>query len=89
MGNQLSILTETEIQANREKYQAMVGKEVTLITTGMKVKGVVKGFSEDTHGFYLDIDHEPVNWGGDYYTNMKPFARKIDDWGSLNNVNLI
>jgi hypothetical protein len=29
MGQQLQILTEPEIQVNREKYQSMVGKEVT------------------------------------------------------------
>ena len=89
MGQQLQILTEPEIQVNREKYQSMVGKEVTLLTTGLKVKGTVREFSEDTYCFFLVIDHEPVNWGGDNYVSAQPFARKIGDWGSLNNVELI
>lgn len=89
MGQQLQILTEPEIQVNREKYQSMVGKEVTLVTTGLKVKGTVRSFTEDEHCFFLEIDHEPVNWGGDNYVSAQPFARKIDDWGSLNNVELI
>jgi hypothetical protein len=89
MGQQLQILTEPEIQVNREKYQSMVGKEVTLNVTGKIVKGTVRYFNEDTHCFYLSIDHEPVNWGGAMQAQAQPFARKIDDWGSLNNVNLI
>lgn len=89
MGQQLQILTEPEIKANREKYQSMVGKEVTLVTTGKKVKGTVREFSEDNKCFFLIIDHEPVNWVGENYTSHQPFARKIDDWGSLNMVELI
>ena len=82
-------LPEETVQANRAKYHSMVGKEVTIITTGKKVKGIVQAFKEDKHGFNLVIEHEAVNWGGDYYTKSEPFARKCDDWGSLNNVALI
>lgn len=82
-------LPEETVQANRTKYHAMVGKQVTLITTGLKVKGTVTAFKEDKHGFNLVIEHEAVNWGGDYYTKSEPFARKCDDWGSLNNVELL
>lgn len=87
--NKVETLTEEQIQVNRVKYHAMVGKQVTIITCGKKVKGIVKTFKEDKHGFYLVIEHEAVNWGGDYYTKSEPFARKCDDWGSLNNVALI
>lgn len=82
-------LSEQEVQVNRANYQAMVGKAVTIITTGKKVKGNVIAFKEDKHGFNLVIDHEAVNWGGDYYTRSEPFARKCDNWGSLNNVEII
>jgi hypothetical protein len=82
-------LSEQEIQVNRAKYQAMVGKAVTIITTGLKVKGTVLAFKEDKHGFNLVIEHEAVNWGGDYYTRSEPFARKCDDWGSLKNVEIL
>jgi hypothetical protein len=82
-------LPEETVQVNRAKYHAMVGKQVTLITTGKKVKGIVTAFKEDQHAFNLVIEHEAVNWGGDYYTKSEPFARKCDDWGSLNNVELI
>ena len=87
--NRLEHLSEEQVQVNRAKYQAMVGKAVTIITTGKKVKGTVLEFKEDNHGFNLVIEHEAVNWGGDYYTKSEPFARKCDDWGSLNNVALI
>lgn len=82
-------LSEQTVQVNRTKYHAMVGKEVTLITTGKKVKGLVIAFKEDKHAFNLVIEHEPVNWGGDYYKRSEPFARICDDWGSLNNVELL
>lgn len=89
MSKFLEHLSEEAVQANRAKYQAMVGKAVTIITTGLKVKGTVMAFKEDKHGFNLVIEHEAVNWGGDYYTRSEPFARKCDDWGSLKNVELI
>jgi hypothetical protein len=82
-------LSEEAVQNNRAKYHAMVGKAVTLITTGKKVKGTVTAFKEDKWSFNLVIEHEAVNWGGDYYSKSEPFARKCDDWGSLKNVELI
>lgn len=77
------------VQANRSKYHAMVGQPVTIITIGKKVKGVVRAFKEDRHAFNLVIEHEPVRWGDDVYTRSEPFARLCDDWGSLNNVELL
>ena len=82
-------LSETEVQVNRSKYQSMVGKQVTLITTGKEVKGVVTAFKEDKWSYSLVVEHEAVNWGGDYYSRSEPFARKVDDWGSLNNLKII
>lgn len=89
MSKFLEHLSEEAVQSNRSKYHDMVGKEVTIITTGKKVKGIVKAFKECQWAFNLIIEHEAVNWGGDYYTRSEPFARKCDDWGSLNNVALI
>lgn len=74
------------VDANREKYKSLVGKHITLMTIGKEVKGTVISFSEDKHGFNLEVDHEPVNWGGEIYVKSHPFARKMDDWGSLNHV---
>ena len=82
-------LDETAVQENRATYTAMVGKEVMCPHTGLQVKGRVRAFIEEEHSFVLDIVHEPVNWGGVYFTRSQCFARKMDNWGSLNNVNLI
>jgi hypothetical protein len=82
-------LDETDIQVNRAYYHSLVGKKVMCPHSGLLVEGVVIGFSEDKHAFTLDIIHEPVNWGGMIFTRSNPFARKIDNWGSLNNVKLI
>lgn len=85
----MTTLTPVEIEANKKRYEAMVGKEVTLNHTGLIVKGFVKEFKEDEHSFNLVIEHEPVNWGGEIYTTAYQFARKLDDWGSLNTVKLV
>ena len=82
-------LTANQIESNKAKYQAMVGKEVSVIITGATVKGTVKEFVEDEYTFKLIIEHEPVNWGGTIYTVAHNFARKCDDWGSLNTVKVL
>lgn len=82
-------LNEIAIQENRAIYTAMVGKEVMCPHTGLQVKGKVIAFIEEEYSFSLDIVHEPVNWGGVYYTRSQCFARKMDNWGSLNNVKLV
>ena len=89
MGHQLRILTEHEVNHNRNKYADMVGKEVTLMAFGEPVKGVVRRAFEDEYALRLEIHHEPVNYNGETYTESELFARKIDDWGSLNTVKLI
>jgi len=83
------VLNETQVNANRVTYQAMVGKNVTLVVTGMTVNGTVKEFKEDVHSFTLVVEHEPVNWGGDIYTVAHQFARKCDNWGSMNTVKVV
>ena len=85
----LTQLNEFAIQENRAIYAAMVGKDVMCPHTGTSVKGRVRAFIEDEHSFVLDIVHEPVNWGGVYFTRSQCFARKMDNWGSLNNVKLV
>lgn len=82
----MKFLSEAEVQANKERYQGLVGKAVTLMVTGMTVKGTVKEFIENEFSFNLVVEHEPVNWGGDIFTVAHPFARKCDDWGSLIHV---
>ena len=67
----------------------MVGKNVTLMSAGQQVNGVVKRIYEDEYAFHLEIAHDAVNYGGQLLTESDLFARKIDDWGSLNTVKLI
>lgn len=86
---QLSILTEQEVNNNRNKYTNMVGKDVTLMAIGQSVKGNVKRIYEDEHCFHLEIEHEGVNYGDEIFKSSELFARKIDNWGSLNHVKVI
>jgi hypothetical protein len=85
----MNTLNTTQIENNKAMYQALVGKDVTVMVTGERVKGTVKEFQEDQHAFILVVEHEPVNWGGDIYTTATPFARKCDNWGSLNRLEVI
>lgn len=82
----MSVLSENQIDQLRKEYKGLVGQDVTLIVTGLRVNGTVKAFSEDKNSFRLEVEHEPVNWGGEIYTVAYPFARKFDNWGSMNHV---
>lgn len=52
----------------------LVGKKVSLMVTGLRVKGIITGiYKERTYEgaeiLGLEIDHEPVQWGKDIYTS--------------------
>lgn len=85
----MKTLTETKVQELRIKYHSMLNKEVRLIVTGERVRGRVIGFKESKYSFSLEVEHEPVQWGNDIFTKAEPFARKCDNWGSLNNVEVV
>lgn len=85
----MKVLNQAQIESNKAKYQAMVGKKVTVVVTGATVIGTVVEFKEDQYTFNLVVEHEPVVWGKDTYTKDSFFARKCDDWGSLNNTKLL
>jgi hypothetical protein len=87
--SQLRILTEHEVNHNRNKYADMVGKKVSLIAYGKEVTGVVNRIFEDEDRFHLEIHHQAVVVDDEMIEASELFARKIDDWGSLNTVKLI
>jgi len=67
----------------------LVGKNVSVIVTGERVNGVVKAFKENEYSFEVEVDHEPVNWGGDIYTKANIWARKCDNWGSMKHLQVV
>lgn len=89
MSHQLHILTEHEVNHNRNKYNDMVAKKVSLIAYGQQTTGEVKRMFEDENSFHLEVHHEPVNFEGGTYSFCELAARKIDDFGSLNSVTII
>ena len=72
-----------------EVNQNLIGKEVEIIGTGLMVKGIVTGIFEDKHAKGIEVEHEPVHWGDDIFTNTTSMARKWDEFGSLRHAKLI
>ena len=56
-------MTTTEVN------KSLIGKEVEIMVTGLMVKGVVTGIYECEYSKGIEVNHEPVNWGGEIYTN--------------------
>ena len=72
-----------------EINKSLIGKEVKIMVTGLMVKGIVTGIYENENAKGIEVNHEPVNWGGEIYTNSTPWARKCDEFGSLQHAKLI
>jgi len=85
----MKTISEKQEQELRTLYHSMLNKEVTLMVTGERVKGRVLEFKETQHTFGLVVEHEPIRWGDDTFTIAYPSARKCDNWGSLNNVEVV
>lgn len=73
---------ENDDQA-REYLKGLVGKKITTMVTGMEVEAEITSFEETKHGFELRGrgTHEPVNWGGEYFTKLFIHVRKGDGFG--------
>jgi len=70
--------------------EALIGKRVKAIWTGMMVTGRVTGMSEDEHCICVYYDMErPHVWGNDTWTNHHAHARKYDEFGSLKYMEVI
>ena len=72
-----------------EINKSLIGKEVEIMVTGLMVKGVVTGIYECEYSKGIEVNHEPVNWGGEIYTTSTSLSRKSDDLGNLKYANLI
>ncbi len=66
----------------------MIGRTCVGITFGELVHGVITDIEENEFSVTVYFDHEPVNWGGDSYTHSSNWARKKDEFGSLQYLTL-
>jgi len=73
----------------QEVNTGLIGKKVEIIVTGEMVKGIITGIFEDKHRKGIEVNHEPVQWGEDVFTNTTSTARKFDEFGSLRHAKLI
>lgn len=73
----------------QEVNTGLIGKKVEIIVTGEMVKGIITGIFEDNHRKGIEVNHEPVQWGEDVFTNTTSTARKFDEFGSLRHAKLL
>jgi len=73
----------------QEINSGLIGKQVEIIVTGLMVKGIITGIVEDKFRKGIEVNHEPVQWGQDVFTNTTSTARKWDEFGSLRHAKLI
>ena len=73
----------------QEVNTGLIGRKVEIIVTGEMVKGIITGIFEDKHHKGIEVNHEPVQWGEDVFTNTTSTARKFDEFGSLRHAKLI
>jgi len=54
--------------------KGLIGKEITLMRKGMRVKGTITGIYQAKTGYGdevlgLNVEHEPVQWGKEVHTS--------------------
>lgn len=67
----------------------LINKKVSIVVTGQRVTGTIKSIENDEHSKGMVVEHEPVHWGKDTFTNTRVWARKSDGWGSIINAKLL
>lgn len=71
----------TEVNAN------LVGRKCIGMAFGELVKGTITNVSETECAVYVFFDlDKPIRWGGDIYTKFDNWARKADEFGSLQHL---
>lgn len=60
------------------KNHKMIGKKVLAWVTGKEVLSEITRVWEDKYSVILETKHEPVNWGGELYTESSISMRKYD-----------
>lgn len=71
-----------------EINQDLIGKKVSVITTGLRVNGIIYAIYEDQECKGIRVKHEPVKWGNDTYTDLLSTATR-DGFGNLQYARLI
>lgn len=72
-----------------EINSSMIGRKCTGIVFGELVQGTIIDIEETECSVVVYFSHKPVNWGGDIYTKSSNWARKRDQFGSLEHLTLI
>lgn len=73
----------------RIELKNLVGKKVSCMSTGVKVKGKVVAFYEDNYAFALTVEHEPVKWGNDTFNSAFITERKCDGFGGISLIEVL
>jgi hypothetical protein len=57
----------------------LIGKKVKCVNLGEEVEGVIFDIYEDEEFIGVRIKHEPIQWGGDVFTNLLSKSFKGSD----------
>ena len=71
-----------------EVNNSIIGRKCQGIVFGELVHGTITAIEETECSVMVYFDHKPVNWGGDFYTHSSNWARKHDEFGSLQYLSL-
>lgn len=74
---------ESEEQTREFIGKIQVGDPVMAICTGIELEAVVVNTSENEHSFMVKVNHRPISWGDDSFTETTLSCRKIDGFGSM------
>lgn len=74
----------------QEINQNLIGRRCRCMFTGMMVEGTISETFEDKYskGVIVNFD-TPQQWGDDLYTKTDAWARKMDEFGSLEYLELL
>lgn len=73
-----------------EVNKDLIGSHCECIFTGMMVTGTIENIMEDKYTVSVKVrfDH-PHQWGDDLYRDTWAWARKSDEYGTLQHLNLL
>ena len=71
---------ETSPDHTEIKNHKMIGRTIKSWCTGKEVLAKVTRVWESPYTISMETEHEPVMWGGDYFTEGSVTLRKYDGW---------
>ena len=73
-----------------EVNENLIGKRCEIVRFGLRIKGRIVAIDKDTYSVRVKVKFDtPQRWGTDLYTEEWNWARKCDEFGSLENLRIL